>query len=361
MTPRERETSACGPQQESTDINLKELASFLDRVLPGGVAGDLSASLIGGGRSNPTYRLADDEHVWVLRRPPYGHVLPSAHDMKREFTVISALGGTTVPVPRAVYLCEDESVLGATFYLMELVDGIPVGTVEQASALTAGERRRLGLDLADTLAALHDIEPGAVGLGGFGRPDGYLERQLGRWTQQWEASRAAELPEVAVLLDTLRRALPETRYPGIVHGDVKLDNVLVSRQDRGRIAAVLDWEMATLGDTLADVGSMLGFWDVPGMTHNPITRGLATLDGFPARAELLERYATTRGIDLLEIDWYTVFADFKLAVILQGIGARHAQGETVGEGFDGIAGMVVPLLQHALDLTAASSVPELRR
>ncbi|EME63090.1 hypothetical protein G352_15575 [Rhodococcus ruber BKS 20-38] len=342
-------------------LDLDALAAHLQRVLDGGVSGALTASLIGGGRSNPTYRLADDEHVWVLRRPPYGHVLPSAHDMRREFTVIDALGGTSVPVPRAVHLCEDESILGATFYLMELVDGVAVGTVDQASALTPDERRRLGFSLADTLAALHDIDPGTVGLGSFGRPDGYLERQLGRWAKQWEASRRVDRPEVAVLLDKLRHALPQTRYPGIVHGDVKLDNVLATPQDRGHIAAVLDWEMATLGDTLADVGIMLSFWDVPGATPNPITRGLATLDGFPTRAELLERYADARGIDLADIDWYIVFADFKIAVILEGIGARHERGETVGAGFDGIADMVGPLLRRALDLAATSALPSLRR
>ncbi|MFF0814050.1 phosphotransferase family protein [Rhodococcus sp. NPDC003318] len=345
----------------ATDLDLGALAGYLRSALPGGVAGELTASLIGGGRSNPTYRLSDGERAWVLRRPPYGHVLPSAHDMVREYTVIDALGSTAVPVPRAVHLCEDTAVLGACFYLMELVDGVPVGTVEQAGELTSDERRRLGFDFADTLAALHGIDPDAVGLAGFGRSDGYLERQLRRWGQQWEASRTVDRPEVAVLLDKLRRALPDTRFPGIVHGDVKLDNVLVSPSDRGRIISVLDWEMATLGDTLADVGIMLGFWDVPGEEPNPITRGLATLDGFPSRAELLDRYASARGIDLPDVDWYVVFADLKLAVILEGIARRHANGDTVGDGFDGVADMAGPLLTRALDLAAASSVPELRR
>ena len=281
--------------------------------------------------------------------------------MVREFTVIDALGGTSVPVPEAVHMCEDTSVLGARFYLMELVNGLPVGTVDQASELTADERRRLGFDFADTLAALHGIDPDAVGLSGFGRSDGYLERQLRRWGQQWEASRRVERPEVEVLLDKLRRALPDSHFPGIVHGDVKLDNVLVAPNDRGRIVSVLDWEMATLGDTLADVGIMLGFWDVPGEQPNPITRGLATLDGFPSRTELVDRYATARGIDLPDVDWYVVFADLKLAVILEGIALRHASGETVGDGFDDVADVAGPLLARALDLTAASSVAELRR
>ncbi|MEE2031301.1 phosphotransferase family protein [Rhodococcus chondri] len=345
----------------TTEIDVCALTKYLGGALDGGVSGELTVSLISGGRSNPTYRVADTDRTWVLRRPPYGHVLPSAHDMKREFTVIKGLADSAVPVPDTVLLCEDTDVLGAPFYLMEFIDGVPVGTVEQASDLTSDERHRLGFDLVDTLAVLHGVDPDAVGLGSFGRPDGYLERQLGRWERQWEASRTTHRPEVSVLLDKLRRALPTSHFPGIVHGDVKLDNVLASRDDKGKIVAVLDWEMATLGDTLADVGIMLSFWDQPGTIDNPITEGLARLDGFPTRTELLDRYITQRGIEIPDVDWYTVFADFKIAVILEGINARHAQGGTVGDGFDDIADMVGPLLQRALELAATSSVTELRR
>lgn len=280
--------------------------------------------------------------------------------MRREYTVIAALAGSRVPVPRALHLCEDESVLGAPFYLMDLVDGRFVGDRDSAEVLLPAQRRALGFALVDVLADLHEIDAEAVGLAELGRSDGYLERQLKRWARQWEASSTVERPEVAVLLEKLGRALPSRRYPGIVHGDVKLDNILVSPQDPAQIVAVLDWEMSTLGDTLTDLGILLSFWDVPGEPFNPVTRGTTAIDGFPTRAELLARYAQRRGIDLPNVDWYIIFADLKIAVILEGITARHEQGRTVGEGFDGIADMVDPLLQRALDRARISDVIALR-
>lgn len=338
------------------ELNLDVLGRYLGGALEGGLAGPLTATLIGNGRSNPTYRLSDGTRQWVLRRPPYGHVLPTAHDMRREYTVIAALSGTRIPVPDAVHLCEDEDVLGAPFYLMDLVDGRSAGDHVGVAALTVEQRRALGFEFVDVLAELHEVDVDAVGLGRFGRPEGFLQRQLARWGKQWEASRSADRPEVHQLLAWLGSTLPRSQYPGIVHGDVKLDNVLVSRRDPTKIVAVLDWEMSTLGDTFTDVGLLLSFWDIRDEPFNPITQGVTAVDGFPTRAELLERYALRRGIDPPDLDWYMIFADFKVAVITEGIKTRHQQGQTVGDGFDGVADMVAPLLHRAVERAEKSGL-----
>ena len=227
------------------ELDLDALGIHLQATLPGGIAGPLSATLVGGGRSNPTYRLADGENVWVLRRPPYGHVLPSAHDMKREYTVIDALAGSRFRYLSRCICARTCMSSGAPFYLMELVDGGSVGTVSQAEALTsAGQRHRLGLDLADTLADLHDIDPASVGLSEFGRPEGYLERQLNRWERQWASSKTSERSEVSALLGKLSRALPALDSQASFTATSSSTTCWCSRGP-ARIVAVLDWEMST--------------------------------------------------------------------------------------------------------------------
>jgi aminoglycoside phosphotransferase (APT) family kinase protein len=335
-------------------VNLSALADYIERERPGILAGPLQVRLLGGGRSNPTYELRDGVHSWVLRRPPLGHVLPSAHNMQREYRVIRALHGTPVPVPETLLLCDDAALIGASFYIMEKVDGRNILTPEDAAELTMDQRRELGFSLADTLAELHSIDPAMVGLSDFGRPEGFMERQLRRWSQQWMSSRLMELPEVDRLLEALGRNVPELAAPGIVHGDVKIDNLLVEHGNPGRIAAVLDWEMSTLGDTFADIGVLLSFWDEPGGVLHPVTKGMTALPGFPTRAEMIERYTAHRGLESMETDWYLVFADLKVAVILEGIAARHRNGQTVGGGFDDIGGMVKPLLDRAAAVAAGS-------
>jgi aminoglycoside phosphotransferase (APT) family kinase protein len=214
--------------------------------------------------------------------------------------------------------------------------------------------------MVDTLVLLHEVAPAAVRLADWGRPDGYLQRQLKRWRGQWEASTTRPRPQVEELLGRLSATLPDSRHPGIVHGDFKVDNMMVDRDDPTQIVGVLDWEMSTLGDTLTDLGILCSFWDQEGEFHNPITAGATALPGFPTRAQVVERYAAARRIEVSDLDWYMVFADFKIAIILEGIHARHLQGHTAGADFEGVGEMVGPLLDRALEIASTSTVPGLR-
>jgi aminoglycoside phosphotransferase (APT) family kinase protein len=346
MSPEANDQASDGAPADPK-LDVAALRAYLDGVAPGGLDGVLEVELVAGGRSNPTYRLSDGARRWILRRPPYGHVLPTAHDMGREYRVQTALADTSVPVARTVVLCEDEAVIGAPFYVMEMIEGVTLRDAEQTRKLTPEQRRRLSETMVDTLVALHEVDPEAVGLAGWGRPEGYLERQLRRWRQQWEASATAPRREVDEVLDLLGRTRPTTGHPGIVHGDFKLDNVMVDPRDPTSVLGVLDWEMSTLGDTLTDVGILLSFWDEPGEAPNPITKGATALDGFLRRDEMARRYADARGLELDDLTWYVVFADFKVGVILEGIHARHRQGQTVGEGFDDVGDMAGVLLERA--------------
>jgi len=327
-------------------LDLDRLASYLgDRV-----AGPLSGELIPGGRSNLTYRVTDGANRWVLRRPPLGHVLATAHDMTREHRVISALGGTAVPVPRAELLCEDPSVLGAPFYLMEEVAGAALRDRAQCEWLTPEQAGALSNRLVDVLADLHAVDPASVGLGDFGRPDGFLKRQVSRWGKQLSASRSRDLPGIDELHDTLAGSVPASVQATIIHGDYRLDNVLVTR-DPLEISAVLDWEMATLGDPLADVGLLHVYWHGLNIENDPITGTVPSLPGFPTADQLVERYARRTGADVSNLGWYTAFGYFKLAVILEGIHYRFTTGKTVGAGFEQLGAFTLPLVRQGLAAT----------
>ncbi|XNL31488.1 phosphotransferase family protein [Longispora sp. K20-0274] len=318
------------------------MRAWLDTTRPGLVTGDLTAERIVGGKSNLTYVLTDGAHRWVLRRPPIGHVLATAHDMGREYTVLGALAPTAVPVPATVAHCPDPAVLGAPFYVMAHVDGTVYRSAAQTAGLDPARARTVAYALMDTLADLHDVDPAAVGLADFGRPDGFLARQLRRWRIQLDASRGRDLPGIDELHAALAAAVPDSGRPAIVHGDYRLDNVLVS--DRDGIAAVLDWEMATLGDPLTDLGVFLVYWT--GLAHLPANAvSDAVGDNFPAGPELIDRYAARRDVDLSRLHWYTAFGFFKLAVIAEGIHHRYTAGQTVGGGFDRIGEVVGPLVE----------------
>ncbi|MFF7531476.1 phosphotransferase family protein [Streptomyces bobili] len=323
-------------------LDLDRLRALLDRERPGLVDGPLSGRLIEGGRSNLTYAVTDGGSRWVVRRPPLGHVLATAHDMRREHRVIDALYPTSVPVPRPVLLCEDDEVLGAPFYVMEFVEGTPYRTADQLGPLGPERTRGAVLSLVDTLVELHAVDPAAVGLADFGRPEGFLDRQLRRWGKQLDASRSRDLAGIDELHAALGRSLPSSPAPAVVHGDYRLDNVLIGEDDT--IRAILDWEMSTLGDPLTDLG-LLVMYSVPLKVPESPVSTTASAPGHPTPAELIERYAARSGRDVSAVSWYTAFAWFKLAVILEGIHYRYTLGQTVGRGFDRI-GELVPVFIH---------------
>jgi aminoglycoside phosphotransferase (APT) family kinase protein len=318
-------------------------------------------ALISGGKSNLTYRVASDAGEVVLRRPPLGHILPTAHDVAREHRVLSALEGTGVPVPRVLHLGDAESALGAPFYVMERVVGhICRNELPPRYADNGDDRQAIGEALVDVLADLHSLDPATVGLAEFGRPVGFMERQLRRWSQQWEASRVEDLPALDALRDQLRRALPKQRGHSIVHGDYRLDNTILHPTRAGRIVAVLDWEMSTLGDPFTDLGALLAFWseeaDVDVLAAARIVAPVTAAPGFPSRSDVIERYSQRTGFDVSDADWYQSFALFKLAVVCQGIAARAAGGAMVGAGFDNAQRLVAPLVdagRHVLDARPA--------
>jgi aminoglycoside phosphotransferase (APT) family kinase protein len=322
-------------------VDLPALTAYLGEAIE--LAGPLRADLMQGGRSNLTYRLTDGAHDWVLRRPPLGHVLPTAHDMAREFRVLEGLAGSDIPAPGPVVLCRDPAVLGCDFYVMERVEGPVLRDAAHTAGLDAATAARIADDLVDTLVTMHAAVPEA--LADLGRPDGFMARQVRRWHRQWDLSATRSLPELTVLVDRLAAAVPPPQAASIVHGDYRLDN-LILRPAYDGVAAIVDWEMATLGDPLADLGLLLVYW-------NPVTESvtgsrhpIAANSGFPGADAVAERYARGSGRDLADLGFYVAFGYLKLAVIAEGIHARYLAGETVGDGFDRV-GAVVPDLVSA--------------
>ncbi len=342
-------------------VDLERLRPWFAAHVDGATGGELHASLISGGRSNLTYAIGDDSHEWVLRRPPLGHVLPTAHDMAREYKVLSALAGTDVPVPRTHAFCDDVAVNDAPFYVMEMINGVILRTPAEITALSADDARRCSEVLVDVLVAIHAVDYEAVGLGDFGHPDGYVERQVRRWGEQWERSKTRELPSIDELARRLRAALPESPPPTIVHGDYRLDNTMLAPDDPGRIVAVLDWEMATLGDPLADLGLYLLYWARDEAQTGNVGATISPEAGFLTRDDVVERYAKLSGRDVSQLDFYEALAAYKLAIILEGIHARYLMGKTVGDGFQHIGALVEVMVQGALDRCSQSSIAALRR
>ena len=337
-------------------IDVDKVSAWLVDNIDGARA-PFSFDLIAGGRSNLTYRVTDAEGTrFVLRRPPLGHVLATAHDMAREFRIIAAVGSTKVPVPRALGLCTDEIVNGAKFYVMGYVDGVVLDSADKAAALPTDLRPAAAHHLIDVLAELHAVDVDAVGLGDLARRDGYIERQLKRWSTQWENSKTRDLPEIDEVVRRLSSHVPRQQGVVIAHGDFRFGNCLTDVSS-GRIAAVLDWELCTLGDPLADLGYLGVYWsDGPSnalRANDPTPAG-----GFPPYRDLVERYANNTGRDVSGVDYYVAFSCWRLAVISEGVYARYLHG-AMGkqEGIDlstmklGTEGLVQRALEAARSLT----------
>ena len=312
-------------------VDPSALAKFLASEAPD-YAGDFTVERIGEGQSCLTFLVTGDGWRVVLRRPPRGDLPPSAFDVTREYRVMRALHdhGAPVPVPGPIVLCEDKDVIGAPFYLMESVDGVVVRDTLPDALSSLDDRARMSYQLVDTLVDLHAVDYAAVDLASFGKPAGYLERQLRRMNQLWELARFREQPDIDGVGEWLGANVPEQTEASIVHGDYKLDNVILAPTSPATLVAVVDWEMSTLGDPLADVGWLLYFWLDPGdeLFRGPGAGGVTYLEGFPHRADLLRRYAERSGRDVRAIDWYAAMAGWKIAIIMEGSYRRFLGGVT---------------------------------
>jgi aminoglycoside phosphotransferase (APT) family kinase protein len=337
-------------------LDLPALERFFAEHVSG-FRGGLTAGLVPGGRSNLTYRLTDGHTAWILRRPPLGGLTPSAHDMHREYQVVSALADSDVPVPQPAAFGERE-VLGVPFSVVEYVDGVVIRTQEQLHELPTADIHRCGYGLVDVLARLHAIDPGSVGLAGFGRAEGYLARQVRRWNDQWHRIRTRRLDDIDTLHTRLAEQCPTESGAAIVHGDFRIDNAILDPADPAIVRAVVDWEMATLGDPLADLGLHLVYADP---VFEPVLAGSAasTSSQLPTTADLAQRYADSTGRDLARLPFYLALGYFKIAVIAEGIHARFQQGMTRGTGFDAVGDAVAPLAAAGLRVLARPLSPEL--
>jgi aminoglycoside phosphotransferase (APT) family kinase protein len=348
MTARSTEIVAVPPEP---------LTDWLRTAVPQVPVGDgpVAVERISGGHSNLTYRITDAAgRRWALRRPPTGMVLATAHDMSREWRFISALAGTPVPVPPPVAFCADPEVIGAQFYLMEFVDGDVLGDEASGHRLAAGESRRTaGLDAVDVLADLHAVDPDAVGLGDLRRPGGYLDRQLRRWHRQVHESSVPDLSAVDAAHARLverAAALPPSDVR-IAHGDFRLGNLAVGPD--GRVRAVFDWELAALGDPLADLGWLIASWGRPGDEVPPTISGPSLVDGYAERDELVARYAQRSGRDVADLGFYVAFARWRSACIGAGVYSRYAGGVMGVEESDGGQARLASLQRQAEAALAA--------
>lgn len=327
-----------------------------------------AAQLLAGGRSNLTYLVTDAAgRRWAIRRPPLGHIMPSAHDLRREFTVLHAVEQAGYPVPKPWAICEDGSVIGTRFLVMDFVDGLVISDSSDAEGLTKEQADSACQQLVAGLAGLHALDAKAIGLSEFGRPSGYLARQVRRWGEQWELSKTREVPEVSVMASWLGEkvaSLPPDQPWSIVHGDYRLDNAILDPSCTS-LRAVLDWEMSTLGDPIADLAVALVYWtqaDDVLRRSVPVAQNVTSGPGFWTREQITERYAALTGRDLANLGFCLVLACYKLAVIMESLHFRSLSGQQLGTAVDrgeDMSGAVEALAQLGARLIDAPTVSTL--
>lgn len=343
------------PVRASENLDWQRLADYLRRELPN-LQGELEVEQFPGGHSNLTYLLRFGDTEVVLRRPPFGPVPPRAHDMARECRVLSAVHAHFPLAPRPLLLCEDTSVIGAVFYVMERRRGLVIRNDEPpAIANDAVLRGRISASVVDTLADLHAIDVGAHGLDSLGKPAGFVARQIRGWTERWHGSKTSDVPEMESLAAWLEQHTPDDpARPSLVHGDYKLDNVMLDAREPEKLVGVFDWEMSAIGDPLVDVGILLCYWVHVAAAGDDAIATVTTRSGWFGRDEILERYASRSGRDLTAIGLYEVFAVFKLAVVIQQIFARYVRGQTDDPRFAALGERVTALARIASELRASA-------
>lgn len=349
------------PVRDTEQLDWPRLEGWLRERLPGShVPGlDLQQPMrveqFPGGHSNLTYLIRFGDVDLVLRRPPLGPVAPTAHDMAREYRWLSAVNPVFPLAPRVYLLCDDTSVVGSIFYVMERRRGVVVRHDEPVELQDPGMRRRVGGAVVDALAQLHAIDVDGAGLSHLGKPLGFVERQVKGWTDRWQRSKTSELPEMEALTEWLITRLPANpTRPAIVHGDFKLDNLMLAEGQLDRIVAVFDWEMSALGDPLVDLGILLAYWmpTAPPSQLDALTT-VTSRPGWFSRAEVIERYASHTNRDVSNIRYYEVFALFKIAVVIQQIYYRFVAGQTDDPRFAAFGDRVNYLARHAQGLTSS--------
>jgi aminoglycoside phosphotransferase (APT) family kinase protein len=338
------------------DFDHEALATYLRGRLAG-AEGPIEVEQFPGGHSNLTYLLRFGGREFVMRRPPMGPVAPTAHDMVREYRVLSAVHPVFPLAPRPELACEDVSILGVPFYVMERRRGIIVRTeVPKEVGNDEKLRRRISEAMVDTLVALHAIDIEASGLARLGKPQGFVERQVRGWTERWTRAKTTEVPAMERVITWLAERIPPAPAATMLHNDFKLDNVMLDRADPGRVAAVLDWEMATVGDPLVDLGLLLCYWsrtDDPKARRDAVS-SVTTQPGWLSRDEIIQRYAERTGRDLSRIAFYETFALFKVAVVIQQIFFRYQRGQTRDERFADFERRVIGLAEAALEVAERS-------